>query len=200
MDERQFTIFCQASSYQNGHEEDLKRQGFLPESGFVAKTIDIPLDQDPPDTLLQAHRFAAGVEDGHTMAIDLAMCKEKGRVPILASFKGRFNGEPHTIRYLVGFSELKEYYWLAVNGASVAVCPFPVSKDKIRCVPTPEQLIGFPTQKEQMESQQFLLAAEIQAVQRRMDEWGPRMATGEMAYIMPDNPEPPTTGPTGWPC
>lgn len=196
---RTFTIFCQASSFQEGHEADLMRQGFSPESGYVAKTIELPVAQEPPDLLLQAHRFAAGVKEGHTMAIDLAMCKEQGLVPIMASFKGRFNGESRTIRYLVGYGESREYYWLAVNGASVAACPLPVSKDK-KCMPTPEQLTGFPTQQEQMETQQFLLTAEIPAMKHRMDDWGPRMETGEMAYIRPANPEPPTTGPTMWPC
>jgi len=176
------------------------RQGFSPECGFVAKTIEFPVAKEPPDSLLQAHRFAAGVKEGHTMAIDLAMCKEKGKVPIMASFKGHFNGEPRTIRYLVGYSESREYYWLAVNGAAVAACPLPTTTEKIRCVPTPEQLIGFPTQKEQLENQHFLLTAEIRAIERRMSEWEPRMRNGEMAYIRPTNPEPPTAGTTAWPC
>ena len=91
-----------------------------------------------------------------------------------------------------GFGEAKEYYWLAGNGASVAACPLPITKDKICCVPTPEQLIGFPTQEEQLENQQFLLTADIPDIERRMDEWKPRLRTGEMAYIRPTNPSDPS--------
>ena len=63
-----------------------------------------------------------------------------------------------------------------------------------------EQLIGFKTQQEQLDNQLFLLTAEMPAIQRRMNEWVPRMRTGEMAYTRPVNPESPTTGPTAWLC
>jgi hypothetical protein len=94
----------------------------------------------------------------------------------------------------------RDYWWLAVNGASVAACSFPSTKDKIACHPTPEQLIGFPTQQEQAEARRFLLREEMPAIKRRMGEWVPRMRTGEMAYIRPAKPEPPTAGPTAWVC
>jgi hypothetical protein len=92
----------------------------------------------------------------------------------------------------------REYWWLAVNGASVSACSFPAQEDRVACHPTPEQLIGFPTQEEQMEAQRFLLTADIPAIRRRMQDWVPRMRKGEMAYIRPEQPEPPTSGPTAW--
>ena len=40
----------------------------------------------------------------------------------------------------------KQYYWIAVNGASVALCAIAVTRAV--CSPVPEQLFGFPTLEE----------------------------------------------------
>jgi len=68
---------------------------------FVVKEVIFPDGEgkEPPDTLLQAVRFAAdfGLDPGDT--VDFADFP-----PIItASFKGTLGGEPCAVRYLVGF-------------------------------------------------------------------------------------------------
>src|SRR5262249_12405147 len=90
------------------------------------------------------------------------------------------------------------YYWLAINGSSVALARIPVSVEVLarsRVSPTPQQLIGFPTHEEAAAAQQLLLTAPIEAVRARMGEWAGR---ADVAVIVPHHPEPPTTGVTLW--
>ena len=81
----------------------------------------------------------------------------------------------------------KQYYWIAVNGASVALCSMPAPK--AICSPIPEQLFGFPTLEEAKEVQTFLLNAPIPHVEERMASWADRIGH-DMAYERPSNPEP----------
>lgn len=92
----------------------------------------------------------------------------------------------------------EQFYWLAINGASCAasVVPLPLS---VRARPTPEQLIGFRTREEQLAIQKFLITAPIGKVKKYLTKELPRkIKTGEVAYLRPHNPEPPTRGATMW--
>lgn len=88
----------------------------------------------------------------------------------------------------------KEYYWIAANGASVALCSIPAPRAV--CSPVPEQLFGFPTLEEAKEVQNFLLTAPIPQVEVRMASWVDRIGQ-DMAFERPANPEPPSDG-TMW--
>jgi hypothetical protein len=89
---------------------------------------------------------------------------------------------------------MKQYYWIAVNGASVALCSVPAPKAV--CSPVPEQLFGFSTLEEAKEVQNVLLTAPIPHVEERMASWADRIGQ-DMAYERPANPEPPCEG-TMW--
>ena len=88
----------------------------------------------------------------------------------------------------------KTYYWIAVNGASVALCSIPAAKAV--CAPVPEQLFGFPTLEEAKAVQHLLLNAPIPHVEERMASWADRIGH-DMAYERPANPESPRDG-TAW--
>jgi hypothetical protein len=65
--------------------------------------------------------------------------------------------------------------------------------------PTPEQLVGFRTREEQLAIQKFLITAPIEKVNKFIAKELPRkIKSGEVAYIRPPNPEPPTRGATMW--
>lgn len=61
----------------------------------------------------------------------------------------------------------EQFYWLAINGASVAASgiPMPVT---VRVHPTPEQLIGFRTREAHLATQNLLLTAPISEVDKFM--------------------------------
>lgn len=93
---------------------------------------------------------------------------------------------------------MKEWYWLAINGASVS-CSAMAHPATVTVRPIPEQLLGFRTQREAKECQKFLLEAPIEEVRRFMaGVLRRRIKQGEVAYIRPKNPEPSTEGPTMW--
>lgn len=91
----------------------------------------------------------------------------------------------------------KSYYWLALNGPSVASCMAPLSK-KLSVTPTPEQLIGFSTYEEAKRIQQFLLTAPMEKVVKYMESLPPRIRSGEIQYIRPQNPQPYSPDATMW--
>ena len=92
----------------------------------------------------------------------------------------------------------KEYYWIAINGASCAAS-LTMSLPVTLCViPTPHHLFGFATATEAYETQQFLLNAPRPQLQKRMNTLHARALRGEIAMINPTNPEPPTHGQTMW--
>ncbi len=94
-------------------------------------------------------------------------------------------------------SDRKLWYWIAVNGASVAASPTRM-RWGFRVDPVPEQLIGFETLKEQQIVQEFLLTAPMQKVRRYMETLATRIKKGEIAYSRPAYPEPPRHEPTVW--
>lgn len=63
----------------------------------------------------------------------------------------------------------------------------------ISASPTPEQLIGFRTRDEQLSAQKTILTAPIEVVQEFMQTTIlAKVESGEMSYIKPSNPEPPS--------
>src|SRR5437868_4028869 len=91
-----------------------------------------------------------------------------------------------------------DYYWIAINGRTCAASAIPMRNDGFRVSPTPEQLVGFPTRREQLQAQEYLLTKPIKKVNRYMQSLGPRVASGDLAYIRPSRPEQYTTGQTLW--
>ena len=87
-------------------------------------------------------------------------------------------------------------YWLAVNGASVAVTCVPGPIPTV--TPTPTQLFGLPTREEQLAMQEFLLTQPIPAVTAKLESLRPWVMSGEIIVVSPANPEPPTQGVTAW--
>jgi hypothetical protein len=95
-------------------------------------------------------------------------------------------------------SSPEDWWWLAVNGPSCAACGFPVQAERLKVQPVPEQMIGFRTREEQFAAQKFLITAPIKKVTEYMASLPSRIDAGEVAYIRPSNPEPPTRGATVW--
>jgi hypothetical protein len=91
-----------------------------------------------------------------------------------------------------------KYYWLAINGESVAASELAVEPERVCCSPVPSQLLGFRTREEQLRARRLLLAAPAEHV----EEWVARacadVRVGCIAVINPPNPEPPSKGPTVW--
>ena len=91
-----------------------------------------------------------------------------------------------------------EWWWLAVNGPSCAASMVPLPST-VTISPTPEQLLGFRTQGEQLAAQRLLIFAPVSEVERFMAKSVPaKIKSGEVCYIRPDRPQPPTHGPTLW--
>jgi len=92
---------------------------------------------------------------------------------------------------------MKTYYWLAMNGASCAMSSIPMPPT-LKVTPAPEQLFGFPTVEEARDVQQYCLTAPIKDVARRLNSLLPRIKCGDIIYMRPANPQPPTHGVTQW--
>jgi len=91
-------------------------------------------------------------------------------------------------------SHLEVRYWLAINGDTVVVSPFPLPSF-VKCTPTPQLLVGFETRQEAITLQQILLTAPEDIVNKEL------VALLQVPYawrFAPDNPEPPTSGATHW--
>lgn len=59
--------------------------------------------------------------------------------------------------------------------------------------------MGFKTRDEQLAAQRLLLHAPMSEVTRYMGRTFPALIrTGDVVYIRPANPQPPTEGPTFW--
>ena len=95
-------------------------------------------------------------------------------------------------------SSQDSWWWLAVNGPSCAACGFPAQAELLEVRPVPEQLIGFRTREEQLAAQKFLITAPIKKVKEYMASLPSKINAGEVAYVRPSNPEPPTRGATVW--
>lgn len=84
-------------------------------------------------------------------------------------------------------------YWIAINGPSCALSPFPLEFPKV--IPRPEILFGFHKQSEAKEAQAICLQGSIEQVRRAMLAW--TYAKG-VSWTKLTDPEPPTNGPTLW--
>lgn len=90
-----------------------------------------------------------------------------------------------------------DWWWIAMNGPSCAASPFG-SIDVPAVVPTPEQLIGYRTQEEQLAAQQLILKEPIERVNEYMHDLPKRIDSGEVRCVRPECPESLTRGPTQW--
>ena len=89
---------------------------------------------------------------------------------------------------------METFYWIAINGASCAICRFPLPKT-LGVRPVPQALLGFKTQAEAETQHKFILTADLDAVHARIRSFAGR---ADVAKITPTDPEPPTQGQTVW--
>ena len=87
-------------------------------------------------------------------------------------------------------------YWIAINSTSCALASFPMTNPVVS--PTPQQMLGFPTLEQAKHAQQICLTSPINEVKRFPQSLSPDVKAGRITVIAPDNPEPPTHGPTIW--
>lgn len=113
----------------------------------------------------------------------------------LSSKYGVRRGMPTTV---VSAVEGKEYWWIAINGSSCAASPSPISFAALEVRPTPEIVIGFETQEEQLAAQHLNLTAPTDEVERFVAGLNPRVQSGEVAFAKLANPGPQTRGATTW--
>ncbi len=85
-------------------------------------------------------------------------------------------------------------YWVAINGASVAMAPYPLPVS-LMCTPTPQLLIGQKTLQQAMTLQSILLTAHMKVVRKKIKAM---RRSPEAVCIEPPNPQPPTRGATIW--
>jgi hypothetical protein len=84
------------------------------------------------------------------------------------------------------------YWWLAINGASCAASPFPLP-DHVVVRPTPERLLGYRTQKEQLDDQHRFLHHPLDSVRNYVRQTLPRkVRAGEIKQRLMKKPERPT--------
>jgi hypothetical protein len=65
-------------------------------------------------------------------------------------------------------------------------------------VPRAWNLIGFPTQEEQLAAQKLLLTAPQETARQYVQNLIPRVRSGEIGLVVNDDPDPPTRGSTMW--
>jgi hypothetical protein len=87
-------------------------------------------------------------------------------------------------------------YWIAINGASCALCSHPL-KNPVTS-PVAQQLVGFPTLEEAKEAQRICLYEKIEVTNEFLKSLVPHVMSGRIRVIQPSSPETPTEGPTGW--
>jgi hypothetical protein len=87
-------------------------------------------------------------------------------------------------------------YWIAINGPSCARTSVPMRHPTVS--PTPEQLVGFPSELEARAAQRLCLEEPMPIVRRFFENLEPHVRSGVVKIIQPAHPEPPTTGPTFW--
>jgi hypothetical protein len=93
------------------------------------------------------------------------------------------------------------YFWVAVNqlpGVSASVTLSPMPSVHVSCSPIPSQLFGFQDLEEARAAHDLLLNGTIEQMERAYEGWRPRIESGDMAYIQPDDPEPPRGGVMVW--
>jgi len=88
----------------------------------------------------------------------------------------------------------KAYYWIAINGGSCAASGVvPLALTGVS--PRPGCLIGFPSEKEALDTQQYCLTAPNEDLPAMFTVLRDRE---DLIYIVCKNPEPPTREQTMW--
>jgi hypothetical protein len=91
------------------------------------------------------------------------------------------------------------YYWLAINGGSVAISNMPLKTGEFKVAPTPEHLLGFATLRDARLIQRFLLEAPLPDVTEYMTTGGKcEDLPAPVIVCHPIKPQPPTRGTTVW--
>jgi hypothetical protein len=85
-------------------------------------------------------------------------------------------------------NETKNYHWIAVNGASAALSPFPLPT-KVKCTPTPQVLIGIEDGAEARKIQRVLLTAPLPTVRQQIETLRKRT---DVVYRRMDFPQRPS--------
>jgi len=85
------------------------------------------------------------------------------------------------------------YWWLAINGASCAASSIPLP-DYVVVRPTPERLLGYRTQAEQIDDQHRFLHHPKKTVRNYVRQLLPiRVKAGEVKQLVMEQPERPTS-------
>jgi len=92
---------------------------------------------------------------------------------------------------------MTRYWFLALNGSSVAACNFPTS-EFVEVVPRPEVLIGYLSQKRQLAMQRNLLTCDEDKLTYWFSEVGIDRICGDCIVKRLSDAEPQTDGPTLW--
>jgi hypothetical protein len=93
--------------------------------------------------------------------------------------------------------EDKKLWWLAFNGSTVSPSPMPFANPIV--APAPQQLVGFPSQSEQLEVLHYLQTATAAAVSRYIRERMPReVQAGRLVYKRLLECQPPSKEGTNW--
>jgi len=89
-----------------------------------------------------------------------------------------------------------ERYWIAINGATCALCSLPLREPFV--TPTPEQLLGFPTVEEAERAQRICLFEPKEDVNRFLRRLAHDVKAKRIRYIRPEHPQPPSREATAW--
>jgi hypothetical protein len=94
-------------------------------------------------------------------------------------------------------NQLKKLWWLALNGSTVSPSAMPFVNPIV--TPTPEQLVGFPSQSEQLEVLQYLRTASATDKSRYICERMPKeVQAGRLVYKRLLESQPPSREGTNW--
>jgi hypothetical protein len=85
-------------------------------------------------------------------------------------------------------NKTKSYYWIAINGASAALSPYPLPT-KVKCTPTPQVLIGIEDGAEARKIQRILLTAPLPTVRQQIETLRKRT---DVVYRKMDFPQRPS--------
>jgi hypothetical protein len=82
---------------------------------------------------------------------------------------------------------MSEFWWIAINGPTCAMSFMPLRYPTV--VPTPEQMLGFPTREEAQHAQHVCLTAPMDEVKRFLTSLAPDVKVGRIKVIQPEHPQ-----------